>query len=88
MFSLIKRGMCTLHSLLMLIDLFFVYGPFLYGPKTTLKMSGCVLAFPFNSFLIVKNSEIIGLSPPIKRTWRQQKTGTINLYKVKEYEQH
>ena len=35
-----------------------------HGPKTTLKKLGRVLAFPFNPYLIIKVSKIIGLTPP------------------------
>ena len=42
------RGLCT-------------WGNCAHGPKTTLKKSGRVLAFPFNPYLIIKFSKIIGL---------------------------
>ena len=35
-----------------------------HEPKTTLKISGRVLAFSFNSYLKIKVPKIIGLNPP------------------------
>ena len=35
-----------------------------HGPKTTLKRLGCVLAYPFNSYLKIEVSKIRSLNPP------------------------
>ena len=40
------------------------WGNCAHGPKTTLKNLGRVLAFPFNPYLIIKVSKILGLNPP------------------------
>ena len=39
------------------------------GPKTTFKRLGCVLAYPFNSYLKIKVSKITGLNPPPLVIW-------------------
>ena len=41
-----------------------IFAPSPHGPKTSLKKSGRVLAFPFNPYFIIKISKIIGLNPP------------------------